>query len=100
MFFEADTKQIEQLNSLQLVELLRRLILAECRLVDIPLRAASVPLQITVADGGEDARVNWQGGLDSTNFFPARFCVFQSKAQNLTATSMTSPSSSSPTETT
>lgn len=90
MFFEADTTQIEQLNSLQLVELLRRLILAECRLVNIPLRAASVPLQITVADGGEDARVNWQGGLDSTNFFPARFCVFQSKAQNLTATSMAS----------
>lgn len=90
MFFEADPKQIEQLDSLQLVQLLKRLILAECRLVDIPLRAASVPVQITVADGGEDARVTWEGGLGSTHFFPTRFCVFQSKAQHLTEASITS----------
>ena len=90
MFFDADTKQIEQLSSVQLVELLRRLLLAECRLVDIPLRATTVPLQITVADGGEDGRAEWRGGLGSTDFFPSRFCVFQSKAQNLTETSITS----------
>ncbi|MFP2903499.1 hypothetical protein ACLESD_00165 [Pyxidicoccus sp. 3LFB2] len=52
--------------------------------MDIPLRNATVPLQITVADGGEDGRVKWEGGADSTDYFPARFCVFQSKAQNLT----------------
>ncbi len=90
MFFDADTKQIEQLSSVQLVELLKRLLLAECRLVDIPLRATTVPLQITVADGGEDGRAEWRGGLGSTDFFPSRFCVFQSKAQNLTETSITS----------
>ena len=90
MFFEADIKQIEQLDSHQLVLLLKSLILAEYRLVDIPLRAVSVPAQITVADGGEDARVNWQSGLDSTNFFPTRYCIFQSKAQNLTEASLIS----------
>ena len=88
MFFEADANQIEQLDSLQLVQLMKRLLLAECRLVDIPLRAATIPLQITVADGGEDGRVDWSGGVDSTGFFPARFCIFQSKAQNLTETSI------------
>ena len=89
MFFEAEANQINQLDSLQLVQLMKRLLLAECRLVDIPLRAATIPLQITVADGGEDGRVDWSGGVDSTGFFPARFCVFQSKAQNLTETSIT-----------
>ena len=65
MFFEADASQIKQLDSLQLVQLMKRLLLAECRLVDIPLRAATIPLQITVADGGEDGRVDWNGGVVS-----------------------------------
>ena len=84
MFFEADEEQIARLQSLDLVRLMKRLLLAECRLVDIPLRAATVPLQITVADGGEDGRVDWSGGTDSTDYFPGRLCIFQSKAQNLT----------------
>jgi hypothetical protein len=84
MFFEAEEEQIARLGSLQLVQLMKRLLLAECRTVDIPLRASTVPLQITVADGGEDGRVEWSGGADSTDFFPGRFCIFQSKAQNLT----------------
>ena len=36
--------------------------------------------------GGEDGRVEWNGGADATDYFSARFCVFQSKAQNLTET--------------
>lgn len=89
MFFEADEDQIARLDSLQLVQLMKRLLLAECHMVDIPLRAAAVPLQITVPDGGEDGRVDWTGGADSTDFFPGRFSVFQSKAQNLTETLIT-----------
>lgn len=84
MIFEADPGQITSLDTLQLVQLMKRLMLAECRLVGIPLRAATVPLQITVADDGEDGRVEWTSGGDSTDYFPARFCIFQSKAQNLT----------------
>lgn len=84
MIFESDPSQISRLDSLQLVQLMKRLLFAECRLVGIPLRAATVPLQITVADGGEDGRVEWTGGVDKTDYFPTRFCVFQSKAQNLT----------------
>jgi len=84
MFFEADEEQIARLQSLDLVRLMKRLLHAECRLIDIPLRAATVPLQITVPDGGEDGRVDWSGGMDSTDYLPGRFSIFQSKAQNLT----------------
>lgn len=84
MIFEAEPEQIEALDSRQLVRLMHLLLLAECRLAQIPLRAAHVPLQITVSDGGEDGRVEWAGGADSTPYFPTRYCVFQAKAQNLT----------------
>ncbi|PKN63133.1 MAG: hypothetical protein CVU57_20940 [Deltaproteobacteria bacterium HGW-Deltaproteobacteria-15] len=84
MIFEADPNQITGLDSLQLVQLMKRLLLTECRLVGIPLRSATVPLQITVADEGEDGRVEWTSGAGSTDYFPERFCIFQSKAQNLT----------------
>ena len=64
------------------------LLLAECRLADIPIRAAHVPLQITVSDGGEDGRVEWMGGAELMPYFPSRLCIFQSKAQNLTEASV------------
>jgi hypothetical protein len=89
MIFEADAEQISRLSGLKLVELMKRLLLAECQLVNIPLRAASVPLQITVADGGEDGRVEWIGGVDATDYFPARYCIFQSKAQNISEARIT-----------
>jgi hypothetical protein len=84
MIFEVDAEQISQLDSVALAQLMMRLLLAECQLVDIPLRAAVVPLQITVPDGGEDGRVEWSGGIETTNYLPSRFSIFQSKAQNLT----------------
>jgi hypothetical protein len=88
MIFEVDADQISRLDSVGLVQLMKRLLLAESQLVGIPLRAAAVPLQITVPDGGEDGRVEWAGRSDSTNYFPSRFCIFQSKAQNLTDSSV------------
>jgi hypothetical protein len=83
MIFEVEPSQLTELNSDTLVQLMKRLLLAECQLVEIPLQAAVVPLQITVPDGGEDGRVEWSGGVDRTNYLPTRFVVFQSKAQDL-----------------
>jgi hypothetical protein len=80
MIFDISPSQVESLDSLQLVELLRKLLHAEAQRAGIPLRGVSAPLQITVADGGEDARVNWNGGYDDTDYFPCRLNVFQSKA--------------------
>jgi hypothetical protein len=55
---------------------MKLLLLAEGRLAEIPLRASHVPFQITVADGGEDGRVEWSDGAGWTPFFPRRFASF------------------------
>nr|WP_290224966.1 hypothetical protein [Trichocoleus desertorum] len=80
MIFDASSSQIEHLDSKQLVELLKKLLHAEAQYSGISLCGVSVPLQITVPDGGEDARISWVGGLEKTNYLPSRFCIFQSKA--------------------
>jgi hypothetical protein len=90
MIFEAEPEQIQALDSKQLVQLMHLLLLAECRLAQIPLRSAHVALQITISDGGEDGRVEWTGGAESTPYLPSRYSIFQSKAQNLTDASIKS----------
>ncbi|WP_250482416.1 hypothetical protein [Caballeronia sp. GACF5] len=83
MIFQIDPSQVQRLDGKQLVELLRRLLYAEAQLSGLSLRSVSAPLQITTADGGEDARVHWTDGEPKTDFFPCRFNVFQSKATDL-----------------
>ena len=80
MIFSVSSSQIEKLNSEQLVELLKELLHAEAQRSGISLRGVSVPLQITVADGGEDARISWTNGVEQTDYLPSRFCIFQAKA--------------------
>lgn len=80
MVFDILASQIECLNSTQLVELLKKLLHAEAQCAGICLRGVSVPLQITVSDGGEDARISWIGGHEHTDYLPSRFTIFQSKA--------------------
>lgn len=88
MIFEAESEQITHLSSIDLVRLMRLLLLAEARLADVPLRAATVPMQITVPDGGDDGRVEWSNGVSLTDYFPSRLCIFQSKAQKITESSL------------
>jgi hypothetical protein len=83
MIFEVESAQIEKLGSTELVELLKKLLHAEAQCSGINLSGVSVPLQITVADGGEDGRISWEGGLESTDYLPSRFCIFQAKATDL-----------------
>ncbi|AFY48801.1 hypothetical protein Nos7524_2993 [Nostoc sp. PCC 7524] len=83
MIFNISPSQIESLDSKELVELLKKLLHAEAQSSGICLRGVSVPLQITVADGGEDARISWTGGCEKTDYLPSRFCIFQSKATKL-----------------
>ena len=80
MIFEVAPSQIESLDSKQLVKLLKKLLHAEAQRAGISLRGVSVPLQITIPDGGEDARISWKGDPDQTDYLPSRFCIFQSKA--------------------
>lgn len=79
MIFETNASQIESLDESQLVDLLRRLIQAELSKNSIPLRSGTAPAQITIGDGGDDARVSWSGGPNETDWLPSRFTVFQCK---------------------
>ena len=66
MIFDVSSSQIERLDSKELVEVLKKLLHTEAQCSGISLRGVSVPLQITVPDGGEDARISWAGGLERT----------------------------------
>lgn len=82
--FEVSPDDIDPFGGGEVVELLRRLIYAEAQMSGVPLFNVAVPLQITLADGGEDARVQWSGGETSTLYFPHRHVIFQSKATDTT----------------
>lgn len=80
--FTVHPDEIKDFTGDQLVVLLRRLLYAEARKAGVPLRGVEVPLQITVADGGQDGSICWEGGKDSTDYFPGRDIVFQCKAKD------------------
>lgn len=80
--FTVHPNEIKDFTGDELVELLRRLLYAEARNAGVPLRGVDVPLQITVADGGQDARIVWTGGETSTDFFPSCDITFQCKAKD------------------
>lgn len=84
MVFDVTPDQISRLEPKQLVDLLRRLLFSEARATNVAMSGISVPLKITVPDGGEDGRIVWEGGAAQTDYLPARFCLFQAKASNLT----------------
>lgn len=80
--FTIHHNEIKDFTGGELVELLRRLLHAEARKAGVPLRSVHVPLQITVADGGQDASILWTGGEASTDYFPGRDIIFQCKAKD------------------
>lgn len=80
MIFEVSPNQITELDSTELVKLLKKLLYAEAQKTGVSMRGVSVPLQINVSDGGEDARISWKAGRQETDYLPSRFCIFQSKA--------------------
>lgn len=80
--FTVSPDDIRHFTGEQLVALLRVLVYAEARKAGVPLRNVDVPLQITIADGGRDAIVQWQDGEESTDYFPGRDVVFQCKASD------------------
>ncbi len=81
--FEIDVDSIALLDQIQLTELLKRLLHLEAQASGIAERAVEVALNITVADGGEDGRIKWSGGVQSTAYLPARFVQFQIKATDI-----------------
>ncbi len=80
--FTVQPNEIKDFTGDQLVALLRRLLYAEARKAGVPLRGVEVPLQITVADGGQDGSISWDGGNASTDYLPGRDIIFQCKAKD------------------
>ena len=78
--FEISAGDVKTLTSAQFADLLRRLLHAEALANDLPEDGIHVASNITAPDGGEDGRIEWEGGPERTSFLPSRLCQFQMKA--------------------
>jgi hypothetical protein len=79
--FEITHQDINQLTDSQLTDLLRRLLHLEAARFGIAASGVRVTLNIDVADGGEDGRIQWSEGPARTDYIPNRLTMFQCKAQ-------------------
>ena len=82
--FEISADDLRSLSGAQFAELLRRLLHAEALTNGLPEDGIHVASNITAPDGGEDARIEWEGGVGRTSFLPSRLCQFQMKAGPIT----------------
>src|SRR5262249_24205567 len=60
-----------------------RLLAAEALVGALPMDGIHVAARITVSDGGEDARIEWAGACERTQFLPRRITQLQLKASKL-----------------
>lgn len=80
---EITNVEIKMLRDVQLTDVLKSLLYLEVNNFGIPSLSVDVPLSITISDGGEDGRVKWSGGPESTDWIPKRFTLFQCKATDM-----------------
>lgn len=81
--FEVQSQDISELSDLNLTKLLKILLHLEAKSSGILESSVDVALNIRVADGGEDGRIEWNGGPSSTDFLPSRLVQFQNKATKM-----------------
>jgi hypothetical protein len=84
--FETTPKDIESLSDVQLTQLLHKLLLLEANKIDLPKHHVSVSLSITISDGGEDGRIEWEEGPDpaESGWLQDRLTLYQVKATDMT----------------
>ena len=82
--FEVSADDVRSLTNAQFADLLRRLLHAEALANDLPEDGIHVASNITAPDGGEDARIEWEGRAEGTSYLPSRLCQFQMKAGPIT----------------
>lgn len=78
--FEVTARHVEALDDRTLPALARRLLHAEAQVHLLPNPDIHVPSNHSAPDGGEDGRIQWEGGPSRTCVLPARFVQFQFKA--------------------
>ena len=81
--FEVAGDHVSALNERMLPVLTLKLLNAEAEAYDVPAPVIHVASNIHAADGGEDARITWEGGPPETRFLPSRTCQFQLKARSI-----------------
>ena len=81
--FEVSHEDILSLKDAQLTNLLRQLLHLEAVRFRLPASGVSVALNITVADGGEDGRIQWSEGPIRTDYVSNRLTMFQCKSTEL-----------------
>jgi len=74
---------VSSLSPTQLQATMRALIDAEAEAARLGVHWTHTPDQTDAPDQGEDARVNWQGSVAQTEFFPGRTTIFQFKATSM-----------------
>jgi hypothetical protein len=81
---EVSADHVRALTPKKFTLLLERLLSAEAFSGHLPMDGIHVAAQITVGDGGEDARMEWRDGPERTAFLPSRVTQFQLKATAVT----------------
>ena len=81
--FDVTSEHVSVLDPLDFSSLVEKLLSAEAQEWNLPLDGIHVASRVTAPDGGEDARIEWQGGLGRTGFLPNRFCQFQLKTGDI-----------------
>ena len=82
--FEISGEDVKRLPQASLPELLRQLLYVEALANGLPQDGIHVAGDVNTPDGGEDGRIEWDGGPDRTQFLPGRRCQFQLKAGEIT----------------
>lgn len=82
--FQIAGEHIARLNELLFPQFLRRLLHAEAQAHDLPTEGIHVSDNIHAPDGGEDGRIEWQGGPERTLYLPSRINQFQLKSGQVT----------------
>ncbi len=81
--FDITSEHVSALDPCDFSALVEKLLSAEAQEWNLPLDGIHVASNVTTADGGEDARIEWQGGRERTHLLPSRFCQFQLKTGDI-----------------
>lgn len=82
-YFQVSSEDIKRLDDFELTKLLSILLYSEANKFGLVKNSVSVALNITVADGGEDGHIRWDNNIESTDWIPNRYTLFQVKATDM-----------------
>lgn len=81
--FQVTSQHVGRVGKQMFPQFLRLLLQAETLSHGIPSHDIHVADNVDAPDGGEDGRIQWQGGPEKTRFLPNRFTQFQLKTGDI-----------------